>query len=481
MKQSRILFSLVLFTLLISSISAVVIDVDYIDFSKSATITNGQSIDVYVDGGSMHPPTSINVKLNSNSVYYEQISGQDIVRTYTITPSMYSNAVGVYTIEVTATDSTNSDSGAVILTVLPSSNGGGSTPVSNNAPTITSAPVVIVNEGNLYSYQVTASDPEGNSLTYSLSQAPSWLSINSGLISGTAPSVNSNTANNVVVTVSDGTNSVSQTYTLTVLNLIPADSILPVITLIGNSSITMEQGSSYSDAGATATDNIDGTITSRIVTSNPVNPNVLGTYIITYNVQDSSGNNAVQVTRTVNVVDTIKPIVEIIFPEGKTYSSKITNFEINITDANLQSCWYKFNDGENISFSCTLNEIEITSEKGMNTLTVYANDSSGNLNSDLVSFKYKTKSSNGGGSGGSSGSSTVSTIKDSAESIGDIVIPVINVPEKKKDNYLVLYLFMIATTSLGIIILSIILYRRLKEIKTNKNQVRNKIQEQPYY
>ena len=66
----------------------------------------------------------------------------------------------------------------------------------------------------------------------------------------------------------------------------------------------MEVGTSYTDAGATASDNIDGDITSNITTVNNVDTDVVASYTVTYNVSDSSGNAATEVTRTVNVVDT---------------------------------------------------------------------------------------------------------------------------------------------------------------------------------
>ncbi|MCB9807151.1 DUF5011 domain-containing protein [Candidatus Peribacteria bacterium] len=50
----------------------------------------------------------------------------------------------------------------------------------------------------------------------------------------------------------------------------------------------MEFGSVYSDAGATASDNVDGDITANIITVNPVNTNVLGSYTVTYNVSDAA-------------------------------------------------------------------------------------------------------------------------------------------------------------------------------------------------
>ncbi len=80
-----------------------------------------------------------------------------------------------------------------------------------------------------------------------------------------------------------------------------ADNTAPVITRLGPSSLAQEWTLDYTDAGATASDNIDGDITLRIVTTNPVNVNVPGTYTVLYNVTDTAGNAAVPVTRTVSI------------------------------------------------------------------------------------------------------------------------------------------------------------------------------------
>ena len=48
------------------------------------------------------------------------------------------------------------------------------------------------------------------------------------------------------------------------------------------------------DAGATAWDAFDGDLTASIVTVNPVDTAILGTYTVTYNVTDSSGNAALR-------------------------------------------------------------------------------------------------------------------------------------------------------------------------------------------
>lgn len=89
------------------------------------------------------------------------------------------------------------------------------------------------------------------------------------------------------------------------------DTQRPLIELNGTSPVSVEVGSSYTDAGATVTDNYDVEIASRLVVENPVNIEQVGTYVITYNATDSSGNAAFQVERTVYVVDTQSPLIEL--------------------------------------------------------------------------------------------------------------------------------------------------------------------------
>jgi hypothetical protein len=84
-------------------------------------------------------------------------------------------------------------------------------------------------------------------------------------------------------------------------NLGGGDLTPPTITLLGSASVSLTVGDTYTDAGATATDALDGDLTAKIVTTNPVNTAQVGTYTVTYNVNDSSGNAAAPVTRTVTV------------------------------------------------------------------------------------------------------------------------------------------------------------------------------------
>lgn len=82
---------------------------------------------------------------------------------------------------------------------------------------------------------------------------------------------------------------------------LPPDTVKPVITILGANPMTTKYRSTFIDPGATALDNRDGDITSRILRSGTVNTLRLGTYTLKYNVTDLSGNAADQKSRSVVV------------------------------------------------------------------------------------------------------------------------------------------------------------------------------------
>ena len=89
------------------------------------------------------------------------------------------------------------------------------------------------------------------------------------------------------------------------------DSTAPVIKLLGEASVTIDSGVDYTDAGATAHDKIDGDLTAFIEVKNPVDTSKPGTYTVTYDVVDKSGNDAAEVIRTVQVVNAQPPTLTI--------------------------------------------------------------------------------------------------------------------------------------------------------------------------
>lgn len=78
------------------------------------------------------------------------------------------------------------------------------------------------------------------------------------------------------------------------------DSVAPVITLNGDSNITLLQDEAYQELGATAIDDIDGNVSVEI--SGEVDSATVGSYIITYTAIDNAGNEATA-TRTVTITE----------------------------------------------------------------------------------------------------------------------------------------------------------------------------------
>jgi len=121
-------------------------------------------------------------------------------------------------------------------------------------------------------------------------------------------SVDANTVGSYVLTylVSDGNgNSASVTRTVQVVDTTP-----PVLSLAGASSMTIECHSPFGDPGASANDLCAGDLAHAIQVSGSVDANTVGSYVLTYLVSDGNGNSA-SVTRTVEVVDTTPPSLDV--------------------------------------------------------------------------------------------------------------------------------------------------------------------------
>jgi surface protein with Ig-like domain/Big-like domain-containing protein/VCBS repeat protein len=151
------------------------------------------------------------------------------------------------------------------------------------------------------------------------------------------------------------------------------DTTPPVITLLGNAAETVIVGDTYTDAGATATDETDGDISGAIVTVNPVDNNAIGVYTVTYNVSDNAGNPATEVTRTVSVIeqpDTTAPVITrlgnatVTLTVGGTY-----------TDAGATAL--DDTDGDLTSSIVTVNPVN-TATAGTYTVTYNVSDVAGN-------------------------------------------------------------------------------------------------------
>ena len=106
----------------------------------------------------------------------------------------------------------------------------------------------------------------------------------------------------VTYTVTDSSGNAS----VTTREIIYKDIVPPEITLTGDPEINWQIGRDYEDPGCTAADDCDGDITDRINVTGSVNSEVMGSYTLTYSVEDSYHNRA-ETTRTVHVADITPP------------------------------------------------------------------------------------------------------------------------------------------------------------------------------
>ena len=256
------------------------------------------------------------------------------------------NTLGSYTVTYSVSDSSSNAASVVTRTV---------NVVDQTAPTITilgDNPATIEAGSTYTDAGATATDNYNNDVTSSITASST---------------VDSNTIGSYTVTytVSDA----SGNQATAVRTVIVEDSTPPTIALIGSNPVTVEAGSTYTDAGATATDAYDGDLSSSITTTSDVDVNTVGTYTVTYAVSDSSANSATA-SRTVNVVDTTAPVITII-------GANPVDVDLGATYSDAGATATDVHDGD-LTSSITVSSNVDTNTAGTYTVTYTVSDAAGN-------------------------------------------------------------------------------------------------------
>jgi parallel beta-helix repeat protein len=167
---------------------------------------------------------------------------------------------------------------------------------------------------------------------------------------------------------------------ITVLDTTP-----PVITLNGAASMTLEcMIDSYTEPGATATDICDPDVP-VIIGGDTVDTSTCGTYIVTYDATDASGNVATQVIRTVIVQDTTPPVITIDAPQPYgLYRVRDLTLDFSAYDlvsGNIEppDLWGTLDDAAGYSVRVEPGTVVVAA--GVYTLVVSAVDGAGNTTS----------------------------------------------------------------------------------------------------
>lgn len=169
----------------------------------------------------------------------------------------------------------------------------------DQAPSISGSPATTVVAGNAYSFAPSASDPDGNPLTFSIKNTPTWASFNTstGALTGTPSSTQTGTYSNILISVSDGILSASlPAFTITVSSP-PSGSPPPPAapTISGTPPTSVTAGSPYlftpsttDPSGKTLTFSIQGkptwatfTTTTGALSGTPVSAGTYSGIVIT--------------------------------------------------------------------------------------------------------------------------------------------------------------------------------------------------------
>jgi hypothetical protein len=169
--------------------------------------------------------------------------------------------------------------------------------------------------------------------------------------------------NTITYTATDSAgNSTTATRTVNV-----TDGMAPVITILGDNPLSLLQNSTYNEPGATATDNVDGSVPVTIG-GDTVDTSVIGTNTITYTATDASGNSSTA-TRTVNVTDGVAPVITILGDNPMSIKQNETYSEPGATAQDA------YDGNVNVYPSGSVNNQDI----GTNTITYTATDAANNV------------------------------------------------------------------------------------------------------
>jgi hypothetical protein len=242
-------------------------------------------------------------------------------RTFTWTPT--SSQVGTFSgVRFQVSDGTATDYENITITVNAASTptptptptpppsggggGGGSPPSTDNAPVLAAIGSKSVNEGSVLSFTISATDADGDTLTYSASNLPSGANFNTSTrtFSWTPSYTQAGTYTSVHFQVSDGEKIDYENVSIIVADI----STAPVIASIGNKLVTVGQTVKFT---ISATDAEGGTLTytatnlppgakfdpaTRTFTWTPTYEQVGTYYNVTFKVSDGANTSTDTIT-----------------------------------------------------------------------------------------------------------------------------------------------------------------------------------------
>ena len=255
----------------------------HIKDTKAPIVTLNGAAEVQVERGSSYTELGATANDWCAGVLQPQISG-----------SVNTGVVGDYTITYSATDEAGNVGSAARLVKVR---------VTNNRPVVRiSRPPQVECTGATTSVFLDGSasyDPDGDPITYQWQRGSTII--------GTGPTVTVPLPIGhfeIILKVRDSKGLQSELDAEVRVD----DTKAPVITLNGPAEMQVEQGSAYTEQGASAVDACEGGV--AVQKTGSVNANAEGDYVVTFTATDRQGNSAT-VTRLVRVRDTTAPAITI--------------------------------------------------------------------------------------------------------------------------------------------------------------------------
>ncbi len=249
---------------------------------------------------------------------------------------------GIYEIEIQAADS----NGATVI----QSYSLAVNQAPNNPPSISSAPITSTRADQQYSYQIEATDPDGDVLAYSLTESPVGMTISvTGIIVWT-PSTQNLGDHNIAITISDGRGAeLTQSYVLNVTqqNVEPSIISVPSTTAILNELYEYSVVATDQDLDVLTYSLVQPPLGMSIDSASGIltwTPTSLGLFEVVVQVEDGNGGEATQTFSVVVEEPVNNPPVINSLPSTQALLGVTYQYQVNANDPESNSLTYQLTE-----------------------------------------------------------------------------------------------------------------------------------------
>jgi len=182
-----------------------------------------------------------------------------------------------------------------------------------------------------------------------------------------------------LTTVNFSATDTSGNLTSKIATVTVSDQTIPVISLVGNTAITLSLYDTFIEPGYSAIDNVDGDLTGSVVVTGAVNTKSVAIYTLTYDVLDAVGNIATTQTRQVSVQDVSAPVV---IPANNIVVAAFDAFGTSNKDSSISNFLNSANATDDVDGVIAVNhDAPDIFPLGITSVTFSATDSAGNIGS----------------------------------------------------------------------------------------------------